>query len=333
MSRRATPGEKALAGALAELLGLEQVSVDSQFFDDLGMSSLLVAHFCARARERADPPPVSVKDVYLHPTIRSLAAAVTELRSAPGATSPPRPGEVSRTGTAQYVACGALQLLVFLASVFLAAVVISSGYSWISASSGWAGLYLRSLAFSAGAFPCSCGLPILAKWTLVGRWKPRKIKIWSLPYLRFWLVKTLVQADPLALFTGSPIYPLYLRALGAKIGRRVVIFSRTVPVCTDMLTIGDDTVIRRESSFTGYRAVAGVIQTGPVSIGIEALVGEHTVLDIGTTVGMGSSSGTRRPCTNRRPFPTVSAGTDPPHSAPTLTTAPSIPSPPARCAG
>ena len=287
----ATPGEKALAGALAELLGLEQVSVDSHFFDDLGMSSLLVAHFCARARERADSPPVSVKDVYLHPTIRSLAATVTELPSAPGATSPPGPGEVSRAGTAQYVACGVLQLLAFVASVFLAAVVLSSGYSWVSGSSGWAGLYLRSLAFSAGAFSLLCGLPILAKWTLVGRWKPREIKVWSLRYLRFWLVKTLVQANPLALFTGSPIYPLYLRALGAKIGRRVVIFSRTVPVCTDMLTIGDDTVIRRESSFTGYRAVAGVIQTGPVSIGKEALVGEHTVLDIGTSVGDGSQLG------------------------------------------
>ena len=71
----------------------------------------------------------------------------------------------------------------------------------------------------------------------------------------------------------------------------MVIFSRTVPVCTDMLTIGDDTVIRRESSFSGYRAVAGVIQTGPVSIGREALIGEHTVLDIGTSVGDGSQLG------------------------------------------
>src|SRR5208282_1294888 len=141
------------------------------------------------------------------------------------------------------------------------------------------------------AFFLLCSLPILAKWTLVGRWKPREIKIWSLRYARFWLVKTLVQTNPLALFTGSPVYPLYLRALGAKIGRRVVIFSRSVPVCTDMLTIGDDTVIRRESSFTGYRAVAGLIQTGPVSIGREALVGEHTVLDIGTRVGDGSQLG------------------------------------------
>ncbi len=64
-----------------------------------------------------------------------------------------------------------------------------------------------------------------------------------------------------------------------------------MPVCTDLLAIGDDTVIRKESSFTGYRAVAGVIQTGPVSIGREALIGEHTVLDIGTSVGDGSQLG------------------------------------------
>jgi non-ribosomal peptide synthetase-like protein len=88
---------------------------------------------------------------------------------------------------------------------------------------------------------------------LIGRWKPREINVWSLAYLRFWLVKTLIHANPLALFAGSPVYSLYLRALGARVGRRVVILSRAVPVCTDMLTIGDDTVIRKESSFAGYR--------------------------------------------------------------------------------
>lgn len=291
----ATPGEKALAGALAELLGLEQVSAGSQFFDDLGMSSLLVAHFCARARERPGAPPVSAKDVYLHPTIRSLAAAVTGPAAVPAvrgaAAGPPGPGPASRAGTAQYVACGALQLLAIAAPVVLDAAILSIGFSWLSAGSGLAGIYLRSLALGAGVFLLLCALPILAKWTLVGRWKPREIKVWSLAYLCFWLVKTMVRTNPLALLRGSPIYPLYLRALGARIGRRVVIFSRTVPVCTDMLTIGDDTVIRRESSFTGYRAVDGIIQTGPVSIGRDALIGERTVLDIGTRVGNGSQLG------------------------------------------
>jgi non-ribosomal peptide synthetase-like protein len=288
----ATPGEKALTSALEELLGLERLPVDSHFFDDLGMSSLLVAHFCASARDRAKVPRLSVKDVYLHPTVRSLAAAITEPPLLGGSpASPPGPGDLARAGAVPYVVCGAVQLLTFLASVLGGAAVVCAGFSWVCGSAGLADLYLRSLAVGGGTFALLCTLPIAAKWILVGRWKPREIPLWGLSYLRFWLVKTLIAASPLAHFQGSPVYSMYLRALGAKVGRRVVILSTTVPVCTDLLAIGDDTVIRKESSFTGYRAVGGVIQTGPVSIGREALIGEHTVLDIGTSVGDGSQLG------------------------------------------
>ena len=86
-----TPVEKALADALAELLGVPQVSVDSQFFDEQGMTSLIVAHFCAQVREREDTPPVSVKDVYLQPTIRSLAETIDELPSVTVTASQPEP--------------------------------------------------------------------------------------------------------------------------------------------------------------------------------------------------------------------------------------------------
>jgi non-ribosomal peptide synthetase-like protein len=106
------------------------------------------------------------------------------------------------------------------------------------------------------------------------------------------LVKTLIRSNPLAfLFVGSPLYALYLRALGAKVGRGVVIFSRNVPVCTDLLTIGDGTVIRKDSFFSGYRAQAGLIQTGAVTLGKDVLVGEVTVLDIGTSMGDGAQLG------------------------------------------
>src|SRR3989449_7388896 len=64
------------AELLAEVLRIDRVSVDSHFFDDLGADSLVMAHFCARVRKRGDLPPVSMKDVYAHPTIRSLALAV-----------------------------------------------------------------------------------------------------------------------------------------------------------------------------------------------------------------------------------------------------------------
>ena len=63
---------------LAGIVGTEHVSLDSNFFDDLGADSMLMARFCARVRKRADLPSVSMQDVYQHPTIRSLAAALAD---------------------------------------------------------------------------------------------------------------------------------------------------------------------------------------------------------------------------------------------------------------
>src|SRR5206468_1048992 len=101
-----------------------------------------------------------------------------------------------------------------------------------------------------------------------------------------------IRSSPAArLFIGTPLYVLYLRALGAKIGPGVVIFSRRVPVCTDLLTIGAGAVIRREAIFNCYRAQAGRIETGPVTLGRDAFVGERSVLDINTSSGDGAQLG------------------------------------------
>ncbi|MFF3256726.1 acyl carrier protein, partial [Actinacidiphila glaucinigra] len=69
--------ERRFAEVLADIVHTEHVSVDSHFFDDLGADSLLMARFCARARKQADLPPISMPDIYKHPTIRTLAAALT----------------------------------------------------------------------------------------------------------------------------------------------------------------------------------------------------------------------------------------------------------------
>jgi acetyltransferase-like isoleucine patch superfamily enzyme/acyl carrier protein len=289
-----TDTEKRLADALAQSLRLKQVSVDSHFFDDLGGDSLLMAQFCARVRKGTDLPPVSMRDIYQHPTIRNLAAFLEETA---GATAPPPavatvPEAQPETRTsASPVLCGALQLLLFLGMISLGALVFVAGFEWIRAATELRDTYLRSLVFGCVSLLATCTVPILVKWILIGRWKPHEIPVWSLAYVRFWLVKALVRANPLVLFVGSPLYVVYLRALGAKIGRGVAIFSGTVPVCTDLLTIGDGTVIRKDSSFTCYRAHAGWIQTGRVTLGKEVVVGEETTLDIQTSMGDGAQIG------------------------------------------
>ncbi|WP_308283170.1 Pls/PosA family non-ribosomal peptide synthetase [Pseudonocardia nigra] len=286
------PLEGVLAGLLAEVVGVDRVTLDSHFFDDLDADSMVMARFCARVRKRADLPSVSMKDIYAHPTISSLAVALAD--TAPAAVEPSVPASIEVTrpaSTAQYVFCGALQFLFFVGYSFLAALLLTGGYEWASAGSGVIEIYVRAVLFGGAGFLGMCALPILAKWVLVGRWKPQQIRIWSLSYVRFWLVKTLVRSNPLVMFVGSPLYVLYLRALGAKIGRGVAIFSRSFPVCTDLLSIGDGTVIRKDSHFTCYRAHAGMIQIGSVTMGRNVVVSEATVLDIGTSLGDGAQLG------------------------------------------
>src|SRR3989442_5951679 len=109
----ATTGvESIFADVLAEVLRVDHVPVDSHFFDELGADSLLMAHFCARVRKRGDLPSVSMKDIYAHPTIRSLAAAVVDVAPSTAKSSAAAPIEVpTPTTTREYILCGALQAL------------------------------------------------------------------------------------------------------------------------------------------------------------------------------------------------------------------------------
>jgi signal transduction histidine kinase len=284
--------ESSFAEVLADVVRVERVSVDSNFFDDLGADSMVMARFCARARKRPDLPSVSIKDIYQHPTIASLAAALTDAAPVPVESPAPAPVEVAkRAGTRQVVLCGALQLLAFFVYISLAALVMAQGYDWISAGSDVLDIYLRSVISGCALFLFLFTVPILAKWILIGRWKPKQIRIWSLAYVRFWIVKTLVRRNPIVLFTGSPLFTLYLRALGAKVGRGVVIYSTHVPICTDLLTLGEGTIIRKDCFINGYRAHAGFIQVGAITIGKNAVISEATVIDIDTSMGDGTQLG------------------------------------------
>ncbi|HEV2670486.1 MAG TPA: Pls/PosA family non-ribosomal peptide synthetase [Gemmatimonadales bacterium] len=278
---QATPLEQVFAELLAGVLRTASVGPEDNFFDDLGADSLVMAQFCARVRKRGGLPSVSMKDVYAHPTIRSLAAAARD--SVPVAAKPEVP---SPTSAREYVLCGALQALFYLGYSYLGVLAAIAGYrSLVNGTTGVERI-VRLVAFGAVAFLVVTAVPIATKWLLIGRWKPRHIRLWSLGYLRFWIVKTLIRSNPAPyLFVGSPLYGLYLRALGAKIGAGALILSRRIPVCTDLLTIGAGTVLRRETSFFCYRAHAGRIETGPVTLGKNAYVGEMSVLDIDTRMG------------------------------------------------
>ncbi|MFR9792546.1 Pls/PosA family non-ribosomal peptide synthetase [Streptomyces sp. MB22_4] len=294
-----TETESRLADALAEVVGTEQVAVDSHFFTDLGANSLVMAQFCARVRKRPDLPSPSMRDIYRYPTVRDLAAALApatpapaDATAAPAAAAPvPPPAPPQHTSRLTHFLCGTFQLVVFLGYSLVSGLAAGTGYEWVADGRGVADIYVRSLLFGGGGFLALCVFPILAKWVLVGRWKQTEFPVWGPAYMRFWLVKVLLHANPMVLLAGTPLYVLYLRALGARIGKGVTILSHTLPVCTDLVTIGAGTVIRKDSFILGYRAHAGRIQTGRVTLGEGVFVGEKTTLDIDTSMGDGSQLG------------------------------------------
>ena len=286
-----TAAEETLAAQLGAVLSLDKVSTDAHFFNDLGADSLLMARYCARIRKETALPAAAMQDIYENPTVRQLAACLetrhseSVLSAAVPETGAAVPEPMPQVSAFRYAMCGAIQLLAFLGYMMFAAWLLVFGYEWTAAGTNPLDMWLRAVGFGAATFVALSVVPIIVKWVFVGRWKPGTIRIWSVAYLRFWAVKTITRANPLVLFAGSPIYVLYLRLLGAKIGKGVVIFSRKVPACPDLLTVGDNTVIHKDSSLLCYRARGGIIEMGPVTLGRNVLVSERTTLDIGTSMG------------------------------------------------
>ena len=283
--------EEQLAVALAQVLHVEKVSTRANFFTDLGANSLLLAYFCSLTRKNTDLPPLAMRDAYQNPTIEKLAAVLENSSAATPADADPETMEVRLASTRQFVTTGVLQALIFLAYTYALTVLAVAGYHWAAAATDGIKIWERSLIFTVLMFVALSVTPIALKWVLVGRWKEMEIPVWSLAYVRFWFVRVLISSNPLRMFAGTPLFNVYLRALGAKIGHDVAIFSTTVPMCTDLITIGDGTVIRKDSVFKGYRAHRGMIQVGPVTLGRNVWVGEQTVIDIYTEMGDNSQLG------------------------------------------
>ena len=277
-----TDRERMVHAALARVIRADNISTEHHFFDDLGANSLLMARVCAAIRRNPGMSNVSMRDIYMHPTIARLSHHLDSSIDGSVATKP-EPFHVP--STLSYVTCGALQIGFFAAYLLFGLWILQAGFLWAFASDSAVELYARSVTFGAGLFVALTAVPIAAKWLLIGRFKAQSIPIWSFAYFRFWTVKTLMRTSPAAAFIGTPLYNAYLRLMGARIGRNVILRCQFAPVCTDLVTIGDNTIVRNETSLLGYRAQSNFIHMGQVTIGSNVFVGDGSVLGIDTAMG------------------------------------------------
>ena len=100
-------------------------------------------------------------------------------------------------------------------------------------------------------------------------------------------MRRLVQVTTLKFLQGSPLMSLYLRALGAKIGKDAVI-SEFEAGAIDLLTIGDYASTGIKSRFANVTVVGNEVIVGPVEIGRGSTIGNGCAFGPNTRIGEGA---------------------------------------------
>ena len=87
-----------------------------------------------------------------------------------------------------------------------------------------------------------------------------------------------------AVFRSTPVWTMYLRLNGARIGRGGWINSLKL-MDHNLLTVGPRVIIGSDASVSGHVIERGVLRTAPVVLGEGVTIGINSVVGIGTTIG------------------------------------------------
>ena len=279
----AQPGsdtERRLMESWSDLFHCRHISVDDDFFLDLGGYSLLAAQTVSELRKDNRFASVTVRDVYSHPTISRLASVMDARTVTP--VDSPIPRSEERYGRLRHFAAGALQ------TVALYPIFAFRGLLWVAP---WLVYFrdsaLHALATALLATPLLILLAVCAKWCLLGRIRAGRHRLWGGYYLRWWFVQSLVRSLPLKRLGGTPLLPFVYRLFGARIGRDVHLASSLI-AAFDLVSIGDGSTVDDGASLLGYNVESGHLVIGPIEIGRDCVVGTRSVVCPGTVMNDGA---------------------------------------------
>jgi len=146
----------------------------------------------------------------------------------------------------------------------------------------------------AAAGVLACGAAVAAKWLLVGRLRVARYPLWSAFVWRNELADTFVEvlAVPWLAGTlgGTPLMSLWLRGLGARIGRGVWCETHWLPEA-DLVHIGDGATVNRGCVVQTHLFHDRVMRMDEVTLHAGSTVGPHGIVLPGAEVGAGATIG------------------------------------------
>lgn len=117
-----------------------------------------------------------------------------------------------------------------------------------------------------------------------GLWKLRDLEWPLLDWSRYMISTHVVRVLVGTFFRASPLWTIYLRWNGARIGRGVHINSLSISD-HNMLDFGDGVVIGENVHLSGHTVEAGMVKTGPVRLGRYCTVGLGSMVGINVEAG------------------------------------------------
>ncbi len=279
--------EAALYAALGKLFPGQTFHPGADFFHDLGGHSLLAAWLVSVLREEARYATLSVQDVYRDPQLAGIARAMQRPREArQTATAAP---ERAPTPLVRRFACGLAQGLAIPFFVLLHIIDWLAPFFVYHYNTGDEGdsiplAVFYSLATFVLVQLAMFGVAIAGKRICAGRLKAGRHPLWGCTYLRWWLAGKFSELPDTYLLSATPWLALYLRALGARIGRNVIIDTISIGA-PELLVIEDGASLGTFVNIENARVAGGWLILGPVHLKREAVVDSYAVLEENTVVG------------------------------------------------
>jgi len=295
-----TETEAALLAAAQKVLPPQAIPFDADFFTDLGGHSLLAAKFVSAVRLTPALAGITLQDVY---KMRSLRALAAHLDGKAGQSAPQRDLSFEPPPLLRRFICGLAQ-----------AVVLPIILGLVTAE--WLGVFVSFMLFTdtdaslleeivslLGVYICIniavVIIAISAKWLILGRTKPGRYPLWGFYFYRWWLARRFLGLVHARWFQGSPLLPLYLRSIGAKVGRNTIL-AEVDAGAFDLVSIGDGASIGSNVVLSNARVEGNELIIGEIEIGADAYIGTSCVVEENVTLGEGAEL---------RDLTSISAGT------------------------
>jgi non-ribosomal peptide synthetase-like protein len=167
----------------------------------------------------------------------------------------------------------------------LQAVALRVGYGWAAMAGG-------AVLLIAGAI--AGGIAVAAKWLVVGRIRNDEHPLWSSFVWRNEVADAFVETVAAPWFaraaSGTPVMNLWLRALGAKIGRGVWCETYWLPEA-DLVTLGDGSTVNRGCVVQTHLFHDRIMRMDSVVLEDGATLGPHCVALPASRIGAGATVG------------------------------------------